>query len=95
MTTHRKINLDHTPQSPENKKKTLDDLCEEYKDMFSLHQGDIGHTKLLAMDIDIGDYLLIVKKKIHLLPLKHTQWVQEKLKIFRKLGIFHKVFLLG
>ena len=55
MSIHREINLDHTPQSLETP-KALDDLCEESKDLFSLCQGDIGHMKLLTMDIDKGDH---------------------------------------
>ena len=39
-------------------------LCEEYKDIFSLHQGDIGHTKLLTINIDRGDHPLPCKNLI-------------------------------
>ena len=41
----RKINLDYTSQCSETL-QALDILCEEYRDIFSLHQGDIGHMKL-------------------------------------------------
>ena len=51
VNTHRKINLDHIPQSQEIQ-TMLDNLCEEYKDIFSIHEGDICHTKLLTMDIN-------------------------------------------
>ena len=47
---YRKINLDHTPQSPETQ-QALNELCEEYKNIFWQHQGVISHTKLLKMDI--------------------------------------------
>ena len=44
VSTHTKIKyLDHTPQSQEMH-QALNDLCGEYKDIFSLHQGDIGYT---------------------------------------------------
>ena len=46
VTTHRQINQDHTQQSPKTQ-KSLDALCEKYQDIFSLHKGDIDHTKLL------------------------------------------------
>ena len=46
-----KINLDHTSQSLETQ-QALNKLFKEYKDIFSLHQGGIGHTQLLTMDID-------------------------------------------
>ena len=48
----------------------LDESCEEYKDILSLHQGDIGHTKLLTMDIDTGDHPPITAEP-YTLPLKH------------------------
>ena len=41
--------------------KVFDELCEDYKDRISLHQGDTGHTKLLTMDIDTGDHPAIVQ----------------------------------
>ena len=41
-----------------------------YKDIFSLHQGDINHTKLLTMDIDTVDHPPITQKH-YILPLKH------------------------
>ena len=61
VTMHKRINLDHNPQSLETQ-NALDNLCQEYKDKFSLHQGDIGHTKFLTMDIDTGNHLPIVQK---------------------------------
>ena len=71
MSTYRKINLDHTPQSLQIQ-QDLHNLCEEYSDIFSLHPGDIGHTKLLTIDIDTGDHIHIAQKP-YTLPLKHAQ----------------------
>ena len=51
----RKINLDYSPQFLETL-QTLDKLCGGYKDILSLHQGDICHTKLLTMDFDTSSY---------------------------------------
>ena len=45
INTHRKINLGTTSLDLENQ-KAWDVLCEDYKDIFSLHQGDTGHTKI-------------------------------------------------
>ena len=73
--------------------QTLNDLCEEYKDTFSLHQGDIGHTKLLAIDIDKG-YHHPIALKPYTLQLKHTQWVCEEIEMLKKLYIFQGVFIL-
>ena len=72
---HRKINLDHNPQSPETK-QALNELCEEYKYVFLLHQGDIDNTKLPTMDIDTGVHPPIIQKQ-YTLPLKHTQWIHK------------------
>ena len=71
VTTHRKISLDKTPHNPETP-RAFYDLCEEYKDTFLLHQGDIGHTKLVTIDIDKGDHLSIMHNPYTLI-LKHTQ----------------------
>ena len=55
-------------------RKELDKLHEEYKDIFSLNQGDIGHMKLLTLDIDTEDHTPIAQT-LYTLPLKYTQWV--------------------
>ena len=47
MSTPRKIKFDHTAQSPENQ-QALDELCEDYKDIISLHPGGTGYTKWLT-----------------------------------------------
>ena len=36
--------------------KDTTQLCEECKNIFSLRQGFIGHTELLTMTIDTGNY---------------------------------------
>ena len=87
VSTHRKINLDHTLQSLETQ-QVFNELCEQY-DIFLLCRGDIGHTKLLSMDIDAGDHPPITQKP-YTLPLKHTQWVFEELEILEKGGIMSK-----
>ena len=44
----------------------------EYKDISSLHQGNIGHTELFTMNIEKGDHPPIAQKP-YTLPLKQTQ----------------------
>ena len=44
--------------------EVLDQQCEEYKDIFSLHQGNSGHAKLLPIDIDTVDHPLLHKDQI-------------------------------
>ena len=82
---HMKINLDHSLHGLETQ-QPLNELCEEYKEIFVLHQGGIGHTKLLTMDIDRGVHPPFAQKP-YTLPLKHTEWVHEKLEMLEKAGI--------
>ena len=72
VNTHREINSEYSPPYSEVQ-QVLDKLIEEYKDIFSLHQQDKGHIKLLIMDIDTGDHPPIEQKP---LLLKHTKWIQ-------------------
>ena len=63
---------------------TLNDLQEEYKDIFSLHQHDIGHTTLLNMDIETGNHPPNAQKP-YIFPLNHTQWIKDEM--LGKVGI--------
>ena len=54
-----------------------------------LHQDDIGHTKLLTMDIDTGANPPIMQKP-YTLTLKHSQWVCEELEMLVKSEIISK-----
>ena len=62
------------------------ELCDEYKDIFSLDSGDIGKTPLLEMELDTGDSPPITQKPYTLL-LKHAAWVQKELEILEKAGV--------
>ena len=62
MNTHRKINIDHTPNSSETQ-QALNKLYEEYKDI--LHYSDKGHTILFTLGIDTGDHAPITEKHTH------------------------------
>ena len=64
----------------------FEELCEKQKDIFLLHPGDKGHTTLCTMDIDTG-YHPPFTQKPYTLPLKHTQWICEELKILEKAEI--------
>ena len=81
VNTHRKITLDHNPQSQEIQ-QALAKLCEEYEDIFSIHLGDIGYTKLLTMDIDTEDYPPIAQKTLHIAI--ETWWIHEELEMLQK-----------
>ena len=72
---HRKINLQDADVSDEHQ-KAFQDLCHEFKDIFSVDSGDIGKTPLVEMEIDTGDSPPITQKP-YTLPLKHAEWVQK------------------
>ena len=81
VNTHRELNLDNTLET----QQTFNELCEEYKNIFSLHQGDIGHTKFLIW-ILIWE-IVPIKKKPYKLPLQYLQWVHEELEMLEKAEI--------
>ena len=68
---HNGINLDSTPLCPETQ-RALEELCEECKDIFSLNQNNISHTKLLTVDNNTADNPPMTQK-LYTLPLKHIQ----------------------
>ena len=79
---HRKVNLQDADVSDEHQ-KAFQDLCHEFKDIFSVDSGDIGKTPLVEMEIDTGDSPPITQKP-YTLPLKHAEWVQKELEILVK-----------
>ena len=57
-------------------------MCEEYKDIFSEHKGDVGHTKLLTVDIDT--YHPRTVQKPYTLPQKDIWWVWKEPEMLEK-----------
>ena len=53
--THRENDLKDANVT-EQEKKSFDDLCQEFDDIFSKSSSDIGRTPLLMMDIDTGNH---------------------------------------
>ena len=82
---HRKVNLQDADVSDEHQ-KAFQDLCHEFKDIFSVDSGDIGKTPLVEMEIDTGDSPPITQKP-YTLPLKHAEWVQKELEILERAGV--------
>ena len=82
---HRKVNLQDADVSEEHQNAFID-LCNEFKDIFSVDLGDIGKTPLVEMEIDTGDSPPITQKP-YTLPLKHGEWVQKELEILEKDGV--------
>ena len=82
---HRKVNLQDADVSDEHQ-QAFQDLCHEFKDIFSVDSGDIGKTPLVEMEINTGDSPPITQKP-YTLPLKHAEWVQKELEILEKAGV--------
>ena len=82
---HRKVTLQDADVSNEHQ-KAFQDLCHEFKDIFSVDLDDIGKTPLVEMEIDTGDSPPTTQKP-YTLPLKHAEWVQKELEILEKAGV--------
>ena len=82
---HQKVNLKDAVISDYIQKK-FEKLCEDFVDIFSTGQSDIGYPKLIEMDIDTGNSPPVCQKP-YTLPLKHNQWVKEELEALEKAGI--------
>lgn len=74
---HKKVELQDANVT-EVQENAFRELCNEFKDIFSIDSSDIGKTPLI--EIDTGDSLLITQKP-YTLPLKHATWVQKELEI--------------
>ena len=58
---HRKVELQDADVT-EVQQNAFRELCNEFKDIFSIDSSDIGKTPLIEMEIDTGDSLPIVGK---------------------------------
>ena len=85
---HRKTNLLNT-EVEEKYKKQLEELCIEFKEIFSNSSKDIGRTPLIKMDIDMGNSPPICQRPYNL-PLKHAEWVKKELHILEEVGVIVK-----
>ena len=82
---YRKIDLQDSEITEEHQ-EAFKELCNEYKDIFSIDSSDIGKTPLIEMEIDTGDSPPITQGP-YTLPLKHAAWVQKELEILEKAGV--------
>ena len=67
-------------------KEQFAQLCNEYDDVFSKNNQDIGKTTLIEMEIDTGDSLPVVQSP-YTLPLKHYEWVRKGIATLEKAGV--------
>ena len=61
------------------------ELCNEFKDIFSIDSSDIGKTPLLEMKSIL--VIALHHPKPYTLPLKHATCVQKELEILEKAGV--------
>ena len=83
--THRKVKLQDV-EVLDHYKKEFEELCEEYKDIFSKDSSDIGKTLLITMEIETGDSPPVCQRPYNL-PLKHVDWVQKEVDTLEKAGV--------
>ena len=67
-------------------RQKFEELCEEYGEAFSKSNEDIGRTKLIKMDIDMGDSPP-VSSRPYTLPLKLYEWVQREIESLECAGV--------
>ena len=79
---HQKIELQDANVSDEHQ-KAFKELCDEYKDIFSVDSSDIGKTPLIEMEFDTGDSPPITQKP-YTLPLKHAEMGTKRVRNFGK-----------
>ena len=89
--THRKVKLQDA-EVLDQYKKEFEEMCEEYKDIFSKDSSDIGKTPLITMEIETGDSPPVCQRPYNL-PLKHIDWVQKELDTLEKAGVITRSVL--
>ena len=78
-TEHSHVYLrDHN--ASEKTKQEFEELKAKYPEVFSINNEDIGHTKLVTMDVDMGDSPPVCQKP-YTLSLKHDSWVQQEIEM--------------
>ena len=70
-------------------RQKFEELCEEYGEVFSKNNEDIGRTKLVKMDIDTGNSPP-VSSRPYTLPLKHYERVQREIEFLECAGVITK-----
>ena len=82
---HQKIELQDANVS-EEQQNIFKELCNEFKDIFSVDSSDIRKTSLIEMEINTGDSPPITQKP-YTLPLNNAVQVQKELEILEKAGV--------
>ena len=77
VTEHWRVEL-KDQDVPEATRQEFKKLKEDFPEVFSLNNQDIGHTQLVTIHVDTGDSPPICQKP-YTLPLKHYSWVQQEI----------------
>ena len=84
----RKVQLQDKDITTDIRQK-FEELCEQYGEAFSKSNEDISRTKLVKMDINMGDSPP-VSSRPYTLPLKHYEWVQKEIESLEQAGVITK-----
>ena len=84
----RKVQLQDKTITSDIKQK-FKELREEYGEAFSKNNEDTSRTKLVKMDIDMGDSPP-VSSRPYTLPLKHYEWAQREIESLECAGVITK-----
>ena len=85
---HRRVELkDHN--TTKEMKKHFEELCQQFPEVFSTNNEDIGRTNLITMEIDTGDSPPSAKKP-YTLPLKYYEWSTTRDRKLRKSRHHHQ-----
>ena len=85
---NRKVELEDA-DIKEATRVSFEALCEQQHEAFSKNNKDIGCTQLIEMEIDTGDSLPVAQSP-YTLPLKHYDWVRQKIETLEKSGVIER-----
>ncbi len=67
----------------------FEQLCTEYADIFSTNHLDVGHTRLIEVDIDTGDSPPIAQAPYRV-ALRHVDWLRDELTKLEEAGVIEQ-----
>ena len=85
---NRKVELEDA-NIKDSTRVSFEVLCEQQHEAFSKNNKDIGRTQLIEMEIDTGDSLPVAQSP-YTLPLKHYDWVRQKIETLEKSGVIER-----
>ena len=73
-------------------REKFEDICNKYEEAFRKNNKDIGRTQLIEMEIDTENSVPLAQSP-YTLPLKHYDWVQNKIETLEKAGVIERSLL--